>query len=197
MPNKKPKDYKRTWRPASPGSEGPKGNAPMKKKPTVSRISADRLESIKRTQVRAGKSKGNVAQRAKQNATVKDGDIRLGKGGKSYNVWDAKTQTWKRGEMKTSSRSSSYPIPSFKRAGAGAEGPKTSRATSASRRGAEGPKRSVARNPRAGAEGPKISRARSYSGAEGPKTSRARNPRAGAEGPKRGVSKPRIRYGNR
>jgi hypothetical protein len=204
------KDYPRTWRPASKASEGPKGNAPMKKKPSVAKTSADRLENIKRTQVRAGKSKGTVAQRARQNSMVKDGDIRMGKGGKSYNVWDSKTQTWKRGETKTSSRSSSYPVPSYKTAGAGSEGPKSSRATSASRRGSEGPKRSMAKRVGVGVEGPKVSRARAYPGSEGPKRSMART-RVGTEGPKRSVAKrmgagaegpkrsvkSRMKYGNR
>jgi hypothetical protein len=60
-------------------------------------MSADRLSTLKRTQTRAGKGVGNVAQRAKQNAGVKDGTIRRGAKGKSFNVFDAKTQTWKRG----------------------------------------------------------------------------------------------------
>ena len=60
-------------------------------------MSSDRLSALKRTGVTAGKPSGTMAQRAKQNAGVKDGTIRLGARGKSYNVWDAKTQTWKRG----------------------------------------------------------------------------------------------------
>jgi hypothetical protein len=71
----------------------------MAAKKTTPRISADRAEGLKKTQVRAGKSKGTVADRAKQNAGVKDGTIKLGAGGKSYNIWDAKTQTWKRGQV--------------------------------------------------------------------------------------------------
>ena len=68
-------------------------------KKNTAKITADRAESLKRTQTRAGKSSGNVAQRAKQNAGVKDGTIRLGASGKSYNIFDAKTQTWKRGQV--------------------------------------------------------------------------------------------------
>ena len=60
-------------------------------------MSSDRLSALKRTGVTAGKPSGTMAQRAKQNAGVKDGTIRLGANGKSYNVFDAKTQTWKRG----------------------------------------------------------------------------------------------------
>ena len=66
-------------------------------KKSTAKTSADRAATMKRTQTRAGKGVGNVAQRAKQNAGVKDGTIRLGANGKSYNVFDAKTQTWKRG----------------------------------------------------------------------------------------------------
>ena len=68
------------------------------------KTSADRAEALKRTQTRAGKGSGNVAQRAKQNAGVKDGTIRLGAKGKSYNIWDAKTQTWKRGIVSAGSK---------------------------------------------------------------------------------------------
>lgn len=66
-------------------------------KKIVPKMSADRLASIKRTTVTAGKPKGTMAQRAKQNAGVKDGTVRLGASGKSYNVYDAKAATWKRG----------------------------------------------------------------------------------------------------
>jgi len=51
---------------------------------------------------RAGKGKGTLAQRKAQNKGVKDGTIRIGRGGKSYNVYDAKTATWKRGVVKKS-----------------------------------------------------------------------------------------------
>ena len=60
-------------------------------------MSADRLAGLSRTTATAGKPKGNIASRAKQNAGVKDGTVRLGANGKSYNVYDAKTATWKRG----------------------------------------------------------------------------------------------------
>ena len=66
-------------------------------KKIVPKMSADRLASIKRTTVTAGKPTGTRAQRAKQNAGVKDGTVRLGAKGKAYNVYDAKTATWKRG----------------------------------------------------------------------------------------------------
>ena len=66
-------------------------------KKIVPKMSADRLSSIRRTKVTAGKPTGNRAQRAKQNAGVKDGTVRLGAKGKAYNVYDARTATWKRG----------------------------------------------------------------------------------------------------
>jgi hypothetical protein len=80
----------------------------MAKKVTAPKMSADRLASIKRTKVTAGKPKGTMAQRAKQNAGIKDGTVRLGASGKSYNVYDAKTATWKRGTA-TSKGSPSAP----------------------------------------------------------------------------------------
>ena len=50
---------------------------------------------------RAGKGKGTLAQRKGQNIGVKHGTVRLGRGGKTYNVYDAKTATWKRGVVTT------------------------------------------------------------------------------------------------
>lgn len=85
----------------------------MKKQ--TARITADRAEQLKKSNVRAGKAKSSVAARKLQNAGVKDGTIRIGKSGKSYNVYDAKTGTWKRGVVKAAA-----PKPS------GAEGPKKS-----------------------------------------------------------------------
>jgi hypothetical protein len=57
-------------------------------------------KNLKKSNTRAGKAKSGVAQRKKQNAGVKDGTIKLGKNGKSYNVYDAKSGTWKRGVVK-------------------------------------------------------------------------------------------------
>ena len=85
----------------------------MKKQ--TARITADRAEQLGKSKVRAGKSKASAAVRKKQNAGVKDGTIRLGKSGKSYNVYDAKSGTWKRGVVRAAT-----PKPS------GAEGPKQS-----------------------------------------------------------------------
>lgn len=68
------------------------------KKTATTRMSADRLEGIKASKVRAGKATGTTGERLKQNAGVKDKTVRLGKGGKFYNVYDVKTGTWKRGE---------------------------------------------------------------------------------------------------
>jgi len=66
------------------------------RKTSTTRTSADRLSGAKRTGVTAGKPSGTMAQRAKQNAGVKDGTVRLGAKGKAYNMYDAKTATWKR-----------------------------------------------------------------------------------------------------
>lgn len=61
--------------------------------------------NLKKSGVRAGKSKSDFSVRSAQNKGVKDGTIRLGKSGKSYNVYDAKTATWKRGVVKTTTAS--------------------------------------------------------------------------------------------
>ena len=45
----------------------------------------------------AGSSKAATITRQMQNKGVKEGTIRLGKAGRSYNVYDEKTGTWKRG----------------------------------------------------------------------------------------------------
>lgn len=66
-------------------------------------IAADRAEMLKKSKVQAGKpkaagtSKAATITRQMQNKPVKEGTIRLGRGGKSYNVYDAKSGTWKRG----------------------------------------------------------------------------------------------------
>lgn len=70
-------------------------------------LSSDRLSDLKRTGVTAGKPSGTMAQRAKQNAGVADGTIRLGARGKTYNVYDAKTATWKRGVVATKTKKTS------------------------------------------------------------------------------------------
>lgn len=63
------------------------------------KATADRLKDTKASTTRAGKAKSSTAARIKQNAKTgaKHGDIRIGKNGKTYNVYDAKTGTWKRG----------------------------------------------------------------------------------------------------
>lgn len=58
------------------------------------------MASLYRGGKRAGASKRTLAQRKKDNAGVKGGTLRKGKGGK-LNVYDAKTGTWKRA-VKTS-----------------------------------------------------------------------------------------------
>ena len=44
----------------------------------------------------AGSSKAATITRQMQNKGVKEGTVRLGKAGRSYNVYDEKTGTWKR-----------------------------------------------------------------------------------------------------
>lgn len=79
------------------------------------KVSPDRLENYKAGTKRAGKSKASTIERMRQNRGVKHGTIRLGKNKKSYNVYDAKTGTWKRGVVKAGSASkpstSSKPMP--------------------------------------------------------------------------------------
>ena len=70
-----------------------------KKKRKV-RMSADRLQMLKKGKKAAGKSKSDYKSRVAQNKGVKDGEIRLGKNGKSYNVWDAKSGRWMKGVVK-------------------------------------------------------------------------------------------------
>ena len=53
------------------------------------------MASLYRGGKRAGASKRTLAQRKKDNAGVKSGTLRKGKGGR-LNVYDAKTGTWKR-----------------------------------------------------------------------------------------------------
>ena len=79
------------------------------KKGTTPRMSADRLSGAKRTGVTAGRASGTMAQRAKQNAGVKDGTVRLGAKGKAYNVYDAKTATWKKTKATGASKPAAKP----------------------------------------------------------------------------------------
>jgi len=81
----------------------------MAERKSSARITADRAEQLKKSKVRAGKSKASAATRRAQNRGVKDGTIRLGRGGKSYNVYDAKTGTWKKGVVKAKSSSPKSP----------------------------------------------------------------------------------------
>ena len=64
-----------------------------KKKRKV-QMSADRLKMLRKSKKAAGKSKSDYKTRVAQNKGVKDGTIRLGKNGKSYNIWDAKSGRW-------------------------------------------------------------------------------------------------------
>lgn len=89
---------------------------------STTRVVADRAQGIVAGSTRAGKSTRSTAQRQRDNAGVKDGTIRMGRNGKSYNVYDAKTGTWKRGVVKAAStpRSTSMGTPGQKPPGAAA-----------------------------------------------------------------------------
>ena len=71
------------------------------KKTAATMASPSSLGRLSKGTERAGKSKATTSERQRQNKSVKDGDIRLGKGGKSYNVYDSKSGTWKRGVVKS------------------------------------------------------------------------------------------------
>ena len=64
------------------------------------KMSGDRLAMLRKGNKVAGKSKSDYSARVEQNKGVKDGTIRLGKNGKSYNIWDAKSGRWVKGEVK-------------------------------------------------------------------------------------------------
>lgn len=81
---------------------------PKKKTPKVA-VAADRAENLKKSNVRAGKGKADLSTRKKQNIEVRDGTIRLGKAGRSYNVYDAKSGTWKRGVVKVADKKTTTP----------------------------------------------------------------------------------------
>lgn len=57
---------------------------------------------------RAGKSKASAAKRKEQNKGVASGEIRKGAKGKGYNVYDAKTGTWKKLKTQGGSGSGTY-----------------------------------------------------------------------------------------
>lgn len=69
----------------------------MAAKKMVARTTADRAEQLRKSKTRAGKSKASEIMRKVQNKEVKDGEIRVGKSRKTYNVYDSKSGTWKRG----------------------------------------------------------------------------------------------------
>lgn len=80
--------------------------ATKKKRTQAEMASPSYLANVKKGTVQAGKpkasgmSRGAIAIRKTQNKGVKDGTIRLGRSGKSYNVYDAASGTWKRGVVK-------------------------------------------------------------------------------------------------
>ena len=106
-------------------------------------LSADRAANLKKSSVRAGKAKGSVTTRQKQNIGVKDGTIRLGKSGKSYNVYDAKSGSWLKGVVKSSKTTNA---------------PSSLQSTTTNK-----PSRNVTSAERMGVEGPKGSRTTNYS----------------------------------
>ncbi len=65
------------------------------------KVGADRAEMMRKSTTRAGGSKADRAVRQARNQGTKDGEIRIGKAGKTYNVYDAKSGTWKRGIVKS------------------------------------------------------------------------------------------------
>jgi len=71
------------------------------KKTAATMASPSSLGRLSKGTERAGKSKATTSERQRQNKNVKDGDVRIGKGGKSYNVYDSKSGTWKRGVVKS------------------------------------------------------------------------------------------------
>jgi len=77
-----------------------------KPKKNIRPSSPDRMEKMAKSKTQAGKPKaaGNkpaaTITRQMQNKGVKEGTIRVGKAGRSYNVYDAKSGTWKRGVIK-------------------------------------------------------------------------------------------------
>jgi hypothetical protein len=103
-------------------------------------MSADRLANLRRGTQRAGKGRGTEAERRRQNIGVKDGEIRLGKSGKTYNVYDAASGTWVRGVVSTAKPGSRRVSPGAR--GEGARKPGRMPAASPSQRGEGGPRAS-------------------------------------------------------
>ena len=79
---------------------------PVKKTPATMASPTTAGRVTKGTE-RAGASKASTMVRKVQNKAVKDGTIRLGANGKSYNVYDASSGTWKRGVVAPASGSTS------------------------------------------------------------------------------------------
>ena len=66
----------------------------------------------------AGSSKAATITRQMQNKGVKEGTIRLGKAGRSYNVYDEKTGTWKRAVPAKKTEAKDTKVPPKKTGGA-------------------------------------------------------------------------------
>lgn len=84
------------------------------------RVSTNRAEKLTKSTVRAGNSQRTLSQRKADNAGVKDGTVRMGANGKGYNVYDAKTATWRRTTTASATKSTSKVKPGQKPPGAAA-----------------------------------------------------------------------------
>ena len=91
------------------------------RKRPYARITADRAEMLERSLIRSGGSKSDRAVRQAQNQGVKDGEIRIGKNGKTYNVYNAATGTWMRGIVKRQSDAVTLMPPAYPRSGGSAK----------------------------------------------------------------------------
>lgn len=87
---------------------------------------------LQATGVRAGKGKGSEVLRKVQNKGVAHGTIRLGKGGKSYNFYDAKKGVWVKGAVKAVQPARTTSTPKTKRVSAAGSRAKTADSYSAS-----------------------------------------------------------------
>jgi TP901 family phage tail tape measure protein len=87
----------------------------------LARITADRAEQLRQSLTRAGGSKSDRAVRQAQNQGVKDGEIRIGKNGKTYNVYNAATGTWMRGIVKRQGKETKLLPPAYPTSGGSAK----------------------------------------------------------------------------
>ena len=140
------------------------------------KITADRAEQLGKSGTRAGKSKASEIVRKVQNKEVKDGTIRIGKSGKTYNLYDAKSGTWKRGIVMGANEKAKTPAkPAAKPKKYGVSGYVTDRDAKPlphkqginTTFGSEGPKPKITKR-----SATRVSPSRRQEGAAGPKNSR-------------------------